>query len=424
MKRTLIEVFLALALVGAGVFGWMNWKQSNAAQTKVAELTKAADEISKKSGDIAKAIEAAKKETEAEREEMADAKAKSLQLDAVKASLANGTTLTDLETAYKTQKNLSAERQLGLGALRMLTKGNSDPATIKAFNKALELSEWGSRKQTICAAQNGLVAAGEKVTVMADCMPTVANEKAKETSATEPVKPADEKKADPKKAADQHAAPHWDYAGAMGPERWGKEFPTCGKGQAQSPLDITGPFAKSRASVAADYKAGPLKIINNGHTIQINVPAGSKLRIDSLPFDLVQFHFHRPSEEQIDGKPMAMVGHFVHKNAAGKLAVLSVLFKEGNENPGLKTLWANAPPQEGPEVTPEGVTFNPGSLLPREFDFYAYEGSLTTPPCTEGVSFYVLKSTVNISREQVNAFPFRANARPVQPRNGRVITSG
>ena len=424
MKRKLIEVFLALALVGAGVFGWMNWKQSTIAQAKVAELTAAADEVSKKSSDVAKAIDAAKKEAEAEREEMVAAKAKSQQLDAVKASLANGTTLTDLEAAYKTQKNLSAERQLGLGALRMLTKGNSDPATIQAYKKALELSDWGSRKKTICAAQIGLAAAGEKVTVMAECMPTGAGAEAKETTAKETAKPADEKKSEPKKVSDQHAATHWDYAGAMGPERWGKEFPTCGKGQSQSPLDITGPFAKSRASVAADYKVGALKIINNGHTIQINVPAGSKLRIDSLPFDLVQFHFHRPSEEKIDGKPMAMVGHFVHKNAAGKLAVLSVLFKEGNENPGIQTLWSYAPQQEGPEVAPEGVTFNPANLLPREFDFYAYEGSLTTPPCTEGVSFYVLKSTVNISREQVNAFPFRANARPVQPRNGRVITSG
>ena len=209
----------------------------------------------------------------------------------------------------------------------------------------------------------------------------------------------------------------------MGPERWGKEFPTCVKGKSQSPLDIRGPFVKSRTVVTADYKEGPLKMINNGHTIQVNVTPGSKIRIDGVPHELLQFHFHRPSEEKIDGKPMAMVVHFVHKSAEGKLAVIGVLLKEGNENPGIKTLWTNMPLEEGPEVSPEGVNFNPANLLPREFDFYSYEGSLTTPPCTEGVRFFILKTTVNVAKEQVAAFPFKRNARPVQELNGREITT-
>jgi len=422
MKRTLFEVFLALALVGAGFFGWTHWQQSRSEQAKVAKLTLAAEEAAKKSGDAAKAIQTAKDEIAADRIVMDSVKAKSQQLDAVKASLANGATLADLEAAYKTQKNLTAERQLGLGALRMLTKGNSDPGAVEAYNKALALSDWGSRKKTICAAQIALAAAGQKITVMGDCLP--ADVKA-EPNDQRPTNPPDAAiKGAQAKGNDRLTKPRWDYAGAMGPERWGKEFPTCGNGLSQSPVNITGPFVRGRTSVAADYKVGALQIINNGYTIQVNVPAGSKLRIDSAPFDLIQFTFHRPSEEQIDGQPMAMGANFLHKNAAGKLAVLSVLFKEGNENPGIKTLWANAPLKEGPEVKPDGIDFNPSNLLPREFDFFAYEGSLTTPPCTEGVAFYVLKSTVNISREQINAFPFRANARPVQPRNGRVITSG
>ena len=151
------------------------------------------------------------------------------------------------------------------------------------------------------------------------------------------------------------------------------------------------------------------------------MPPGSKVRIDGVVFELLQFHFHRPSEEQIDGKPMAMVIHFVHKSAAGKLAVLGVLLKEGNENPGIKTLWQYAQPKEAPEMEVPDVTFNPANLLPREMDFFSYDGSLTTPPCTEGVRFFILKSPVNVSREQVTAFPFRANARPVQPLNGRTI---
>jgi carbonic anhydrase len=116
-----------------------------------------------------------------------------------------------------------------------------------------------------------------------------------------------------------------------------------------------------------------------------------------------------------------MVVHFVHKNETGRLAVLAVMLKEGNENPGINNLWAYAPLVEGPEVTPDGVMFNPANLLPREYEFYSYEGSLTTPPCTEGVRFFVLKSQVNIARDQIERFPFKKNARPVQAQNGRAI---
>jgi carbonic anhydrase len=178
-----------------------------------------------------------------------------------------------------------------------------------------------------------------------------------------------------------------------------------------------------RFSVAPDYKQGQLKIVNNGHTIQVNVPVGSKIRIDGRAYDLLQFHFHRPSEEHIDGKPSVMVVHFVHKNLEGELAVLAVMLREGNENPGIKTLWTHAPPKEGPEVVPDGVMFNPANLLPREMDFFHYDGSLTTPPCTEKVKFFILKSQVNISKEQVSDFPFKMNARPIQAPNGRPIYS-
>jgi len=140
-----------------------------------------------------------------------------------------------------------------------------------------------------------------------------------------------------------------------------------------------------------------------------------------MPYDLLQFHFHKPSEELVDGKPSAMVIHFVHKNKEGKLAVLGVLLKEGNENPGIKQLWQYAPQKEGPEVEVPDVSFNPANLLPRENEFWSYEGSLTTPPCTEGVKFFILRSPVNVSREQVAQFPFKRNARPVQPQNGRPI---
>ena len=407
MKRILFELVLVAALGAAGVFGWTNW---NAGQANVVKLT----ELTAESESSVKKLESAETEVKANADELSMMKVKTQELDAVKAALASGETLKDLEAAYKKEKSLSAERQVGLGALRLLTKGSKDPSTIEAFRKALVISDWGSRKKVICAAQIALAAAGEKVDVLGDCATPA--EQADKDKVGGPAKAVD---AD--KGKDEKHALHWGYEGAMGPDRWGDEFPTCAKGKSQSPLNITGPFEKAQFGVAPDYKTGQLKIINNGHTIQVNVPPGSKLRIDSKPFELVQFHFHRPSEEQIDGKPAAMVVHFVHKNEAGRLAVLGVLLKEGNENPGIKTLWANTPQTEGPEVIPEGVMFNPANLLPREYEFYSYEGSLTTPPCTEGVRFFILKAQVNIAKEQVEQFPFKKNARPVQPQNGRAI---
>lgn len=417
MKRILAEVFLVLALAGAAVFGWMNWKSSAANVGQVAELTAQAEEAVKK-------VEAAEAALAEATKEIDPLKTKSLELDAVRTALSGGETLKDLEAAYKKEKSLSPERQVGLGALRLLTKGSKDPATVEAFQKALEMADWTGRKKVICAAQNALAAAGEKVNILSECAgsgdpakPVVAGHDAKAAKGGK-----DDKHADPKAGGDKHAV-HWGYEGAMGPDRWGDEFPTCAKGKAQAPLNIKGPFEKALFNVAPDYKPGQLKIVNNGHTIQVNVPPGSKLRIDSKPFELLQFHFHRPSEEQVDGKPSAMVIHFVHKNDAGRLAVLGVLLKEGNENPGIKALWTHAPPKEGPEIAPEGVMFNPANLLPREYEFYSYEGSLTTPPCTEGVRFFILKSHVNVSKEQVEQFPFKKNARPIQPQNGRAIAS-
>jgi carbonic anhydrase len=414
MKRILLEVVLAASLAAAGVFGWMNWNAGQANAVKLTELTAESESSVQK-------LATAEAEVKANAAELDATKVKTQELDAVKAALASGETLKDLEALYKKEKSLSAERQVGLGALRLLTKGSQDPSTIEAFRKALVIADWGSRKKVICAAQIALAAGGEKGDVLADC--NAPGEKSDKQKVGGPDKAAhgeSSKDDHAAKAGEKHAV-HWGYEGAMGPDRWGDEFPTCAKGKSQSPLNIKGPFEKAQFGVTPDYKPGQLKIVNNGHTIQVNVPSGSKLRIDSRPFELVQFHFHRPSEEQIDGKPAAMVVHFVHKNAAGRLAVLGVLLKEGNENPGINTLWAHAPQKEGPEIAPEGVMFNPANLLPREYEFYSYEGSLTTPPCTEGVRFFILKEQVNITKEQVEQFPFKKNARPVQPQNGRAI---
>jgi carbonic anhydrase len=425
MFKIIAIILLAISTAGAGYFGWTQKKSVAAASAQVEELTQKVEEADKKA-------EASEEELAASKEMLPPLMTKAQELEAVKAAFSTGTVLKDLEAVYaKEKKGLSPERQLGLAGVRLLTNGTKDPATVEAFQKALEMTDWKAQQKVICAAQNALAAAGQKVKVMSECMPEAEGGKSDAKAEAAPAGKEDKKDAHGAPAGkdahgkgdkkDAHAVAHWDYEGAMGPENWGKEFPTCGKGKSQAPLNIKGPFEKVRFSVAPDYKQGQLKIVNNGHTIQVNVPAGSKIRIDGKPYDLLQFHFHRPSEEHIDGKPSAMVVHFVHKNTEGELAVLAVMLREGNENPGIKTLWTHAPKAEGPEVIPDGVMFNPANLLPKEMDFFHYDGSLTTPPCTEKVKFFILKTQVNIAKEQVSDFPFKMNARPVQPANGRPI---
>ena len=425
MFKTIAIAILTLALGGAGYFAFTQKSAYGNASKEVAALEAKIKEAEKKEEEAAEELKSAEEALQA----IPPLEAKLKELEAVKSAFASGAILKDLEALYAKDKKLSTEKQLGLAGIRMLTHGGKDPSTIEAFNKALEMTDWKGQQKVVCAAQKALLASGEKVKVMSEC--------ADDAPADKGGKPAKDSKAekddghgkkDGKKDAhgkdakkdDKHVA-HWDYEGEMGPEHWGKEFPTCGKGKSQAPLNIKGPFEKVRFNVVPDYKPGPLKIINNGHTIQVNVLPGSKLRIDGKAFDLLQFHFHRPSEEHINGKPSAMVIHFVHKNDAGELAVLGVLLQEGNENPGIKTLWSYAPPKEGPEVAPDNVAFNPNNLLPREMEFFHYDGSLTTPPCTEKVKFFILKSQVNISKEQITQFPFKMNARPIQALNDRKI---
>ncbi len=392
--RLIIELVMALLLAGALAFGY--WSDSGKNHV-MHELTDASEGMTEAQAELEKLT----KELDEAKEKLEEYEPAAQQLSAVKESFSNGVVLQDYEAFIKAQKvPVTSERQLGLGALRLLTKGVDDPETVSAFQKALEMAEWTSRLKSICAAQNALVAAGQKIKVLADC--------------------AAEKES---KGHKKGHSVHWDYAGEMGPENWGDEFPTCGKGTKQSPLNITGPFEKSKDVLVVNYKEGPLKILNNGHTIQVNVEPGSTLKINKDVYNLLQFHFHRPSEEQVDGKPMAMVAHFVHKNADGKLAVLGVLLNDGKDNAAIQTLWNNAPKAEGPEVVVDKMKFDPSSLVPTALTHYSYEGSLTTPPCTEGVNFYILKTPVDIGKKQVVDFPFKRNARPVQPLNGRKINA-
>jgi len=225
-----------------------------------------------------------------------------------------------------------------------------------------------------------------------------------------------------------HAPAHeWSYAGAHGPKHWGEikaDYASCKSGKTQSPIDIRGAVRADLPPIQFDYHAAPLDIIDNGHTVQINYAPGSSISVGGQRYELAQFHFHEPSEERIDGKGYAMVAHFVHKNPEGKLAVVAVLMKKGGApNPFVKTLWSHLPKEKEKEETVAGVSVDPTTFLPKDHAYYTFSGSLTTPPCSEGVTWFVLKTPVGISDAQAARFGklYSHNARPVQARNDRAI---
>ncbi len=221
------------------------------------------------------------------------------------------------------------------------------------------------------------------------------------------------------------AADEWGYDGALGPDHWGtlsKAYQACSNGKLQTPIDLHGPVTGIANSVKRDYKAMPLKIINNGHTIQVNATPGSSATIDDERFELLQFHFHHPSEHLLLGEAKALEAHFVHRNAGGKLAVLGVFLAASNKAlKALDPVWDALPSNAGPEYTVAGATVMPEGMFPSSQTHYRYDGSLTTPPCAEGVSWVVYAEPVDISTGQVSRFAklFALNARPVQPLNDR-----
>jgi len=221
-------------------------------------------------------------------------------------------------------------------------------------------------------------------------------------------------------------APHWGYEGETGPEHWGDldhAFTTCIEGKYQSPIDITEATHEDLGSITFNYTTSPLKVINNGHTIQANYERGSSISVSGKEYELLQFHFHSPSEHTIKGKASDMVVHLVHKSKEGELAVIGVLLEKDKGNTLVQTVWNNIPKKEGKENTVKGITVNAADFLPGNRSYYNYSGSLTTPPCTEGVNWFVLKTSVTVSETQVAKFKsiFKKSVRPVQPRNGRTV---
>jgi len=221
---------------------------------------------------------------------------------------------------------------------------------------------------------------------------------------------------------------HWDYQGKSGALDWGKLDPAyraCSQGHEQSPIDIRGAHLnKALQPIEFHYIAGPVTLENNGHTVLVHVNPGSYIIAGGVRYDLQQYHFHHPSEEAVKGKLADMVIHLVHKSADGKVAVVAVRLSEdrGDPNATLATLWAHLPLTTG---ATDKITdmVNPGGLLPADRGYWTYMGSLTTPPCTEGVRWFVFEQELSMSRDQLRYFSalFKMNSRPLQDAHGRRI---
>ncbi|MBK6795067.1 MAG: carbonic anhydrase family protein [Anaerolineales bacterium] len=222
-------------------------------------------------------------------------------------------------------------------------------------------------------------------------------------------------------------SPHWTYEGEEGPEHWGDLDPAymvCGAGKNQSPIDVASPAEQDLANIVFHYQPSEVNILNNGHTVQVNYDAGSYIELDSIRYDVAQFHYHAPSEHAVDGKLFAAELHIVHKSADGNLAVVGILLDEGAQNDAYLPFTENLPAKES-EATDAGVTINAADLLPAEQTSFRYSGSLTTPPCSEGVNWLLMTTPVEISTEQIEALTSlfeEGNNRPVQPLNDRPLT--
>lgn len=226
-------------------------------------------------------------------------------------------------------------------------------------------------------------------------------------------------------AAASADGPSWTYDGHGGPAEWAEldpGFATCGLGKLQSPIDIRGAKAADLPAIRFEYRAEKPTIVDNGHTVQVNVAPGSAIEVGGERFELLQFHFHKPSEERIDGQAHDMVVHLVHRDGAGHLAVVAVLLDRGSENPLLAALWQRLPQAKGQEVRLD-LELDATALLPADLGYYTFRGSLTTPPCSENVRWFVLKRPTTLGESQLATFGklYESNARPVQPLHDREI---
>ena len=226
------------------------------------------------------------------------------------------------------------------------------------------------------------------------------------------------------RTADDPGSVYWGYEGDIGPRFWGRLSPGC-SGRSQSPIDIRKTDTTDLPSINFNYHPTPVVMINNGHSVQLNYADGSSIEVDGQRFALEEFHFHSPSEHTVQGRRFPLEMHLVHHASGGATAVVGVLIDTGRHNRALDSMWQKLPAVACLVRSLKDRTINAGDLLPASRSYYRYDGSLTTPPCKEGVSWFVLKNTIRISPQQLNAFRqlYSNNNRPVQPLNGREVKS-
>ncbi len=284
----------------------------------------------------------------------------------------------------------------------------------KAAPEAKEPADKKSPKESAKAKTDDGHAA-ETVKAVASGM-QAANAKSRTTS----------KKAKNSAHKDSHAEhAHWSYRGATGPDEWANLDPAnrlCRSGQRQSPINIEGGVRLDLEPIMFNYLPAGFQVVDNGHTIQAVVP-GNSFTLAGKTYRLLQLHFHRPSEERINGRASAMVAHLVHQSPEGDLAVVAVLLDEGQDNAVIQQFWNNLPLEKNRPEAPSDATVDLNKLLPKDQRYYTYMGSLTTPPCTEGILWLVMKESVSISADQIDIFArlYANNSRPIQSPAGRFI---
>lgn len=239
---------------------------------------------------------------------------------------------------------------------------------------------------------------------------------AKKMSHAKPAKPS------------SHAKPHWEYSGAHGPQQWShlsNKFRMCSSGRLQSPFNIHADISAELPELDLDYHAVPLTVINNGHTIQVDQAGAGRLNVGGKSYELLQFHFHSTSEYTINGERYPLELHLVHASESGDLAVVGVMFKQGAENAELANIWAHMPSRKGTNQV-AGRLADVNNLLPRDKRYYRFMGSLTTPPCSEGVNWHMMQTPITVSAAQIARFKaiYPMNARPLQHKNARLVVMG
>lgn len=228
----------------------------------------------------------------------------------------------------------------------------------------------------------------------------------------------------PRQGAAAHA--EWGYTGPSGPEHWAElnaDYKVCATGTQESPIDLRDAVPARLGDLGVEWRPFPLRVSNTGHSIQVDAQPGGRLSVDGKAFELAQFHLHHPSEHLLDGRRFPLEIHFVHRGPDGTAAVVAVFVEHGAANHALEPVLANMPREAGASRAAEGAALEPRRLLPARRDYLRYEGSLTTPPCSENVDWLVLTAPIQASREQVGAFEslYAANARPLQDRHRRFL---